>query len=282
MKKGKIILRVFPRKTTMTPDDDRVIINRGPLLFDETPDEVHISVLFTWDLPRAKQLKKLWERVCLNVSIGGPATGQRGEGFVSGMYMKNGYTITSRGCVNRCWFCDVWKREGNTIRELPITPGWNVLDDNLLRTSKSHLEKVFQMLAGQKRRPVFSGGLEAAALTDWHIDYLVKAKPEQMFFAYDTPDDWEPLRDAGTRLKESGFGRHEMRAYCLIGYDGDTFDKATTRLEQCLHAGFVPMAMLYRSTSDPSRDLNGLAWKALQREWARPAIIYSKMKQEKK
>ena len=48
------------------------------------------------------------------------------------MYMKPGYVITSRGCPNRCWFCAVPKREGYQLRELPVTDGWIVADDNLL------------------------------------------------------------------------------------------------------------------------------------------------------
>lgn len=112
-------------------------------MFDEA-DEVHISVTFTWDMPRAEQLSKSWEAVA-SVKIGGPVTGQKSENFTPGMYLKNGYVITSRGCPNKCWFCSVWKREG-TVRELPIMQGWNVLDDNLLACSDSHIKKVMQML----------------------------------------------------------------------------------------------------------------------------------------
>ena len=63
-------------------------------------------------------------------AIFGPATGMCGEAFTPGLYLKHGYTITSRGCHNHCWFCSVPKREG-TLRELPITDGWNILDDNV-------------------------------------------------------------------------------------------------------------------------------------------------------
>jgi hypothetical protein len=78
--------------------------------------------------------------------------------------LKKGYVITSRGCPNRCWFCSVWRREGEVIRELPVTDGWNVLDDNLLVCSENHIRAVFAMLARQRRMPLFTGGLEAAWL----------------------------------------------------------------------------------------------------------------------
>jgi hypothetical protein len=44
----------------------------------------------------------------------------------------------------------VWKREGNIVKELPITEGYNILDDNLLRCSEKHVKKVFEMLKKQK------------------------------------------------------------------------------------------------------------------------------------
>lgn len=152
------IIRVFPRKTRATPDDGLAAVGRGPELFDEA-DEVHVSVAFTWDLPLAERLAREWRYVA-PVSVGGPATGQRGEAFVAGRYLRRGYTITSRGCRNRCWFCSVWRRDGD-IRELPIVDGWNVLDDNLLQCSDDHVRSVFAMLARQGRRPQFTGGLEA-------------------------------------------------------------------------------------------------------------------------
>lgn len=192
------------------------------------------------------------------------------------MYLKHGYVITSRGCPNRCWFCQVWKREGAEIRELPITDGWNVLDDNLLACSDSHIKGVFAMLRKQEgRRIEFTGGLEAAKLKQWHVAALRELKPKQIFFAYDTPDDLEPLRQAGQMLLDSGFTRasHVLRAYVLCGYRGDTFEKAEVRMMETMDAGFMPMAMLYRDKTG-GRDLQ---WMRFQKGWARPAIISGRL-----
>jgi hypothetical protein len=209
------------------------------------------------------------------VKIGGPATNQRGENFVPGMYLKEGCIITSRGCPNRCWFCSVWRREGNTIRELPITEGWNILDDNILRCSENHVRNVFEMLKKQKHRITFSGGLEAAALKDWHIELFEQIKIDQLFFAYDTPDDLEPLIAAGKKFSETKIKHYQLRTYCLIGFPGDTLEKAELRLKQCIEVGFIPAAMLYDKEKQ-SRD-----WKLLQMEFIRPIIIKSKFNTEK-
>jgi hypothetical protein len=267
------IIRVFPRRTNATPTDELAYIG-GPTLFSEA-DAVHISVTFSWDLPEAERLEREWRRIA-PVSIGGPATGQRGEEFTPGLYLKKGYVITSRGCQNRCWFCSVWRREGEAIRELPITDGWNVLDDNLLACSENHIRAVFAMLGRQGRRPFFTGWLEAAQLKPWHIEELAKLKPAEMFFAYDGPEDREPLYEAGKLLKAAGFKMcHPLRAYVLIGYPGDTFEQAEERLYDCMKAGFMPMAMLYRNETG-ERDP---AWIRFTWPWMRPAVMSVKCKE---
>ena len=65
---NRIIARVFPRKTTMTPDDDMVFFGPPPLLILPEIDEVHISVAFTYDKEKAEYLADAWEVVGVPVS----------------------------------------------------------------------------------------------------------------------------------------------------------------------------------------------------------------------
>jgi hypothetical protein len=265
------ILRVFPRKTTATPEDEYVAIGRPGLFVPEDITEIHISVVFTWDLPEAEILAKEWSRYG-PVKIGGPATGMRGEEFVPGRYMKQGYVITSRGCPNHCWFCSVPKREG-ALRELPIQDGWIIQDDNLLACSEEHIRAVFDMLKRQKHRPEFTGGIEARLLRPWHIDLFCEVRPKQIFFAYDTPDDLPPLEEAARLFREAEYGnRHILRCYTLIGWPQDTFEAAAERLETVKRLGFCPYAMLYRDQKGETK----ADWRKFQRSWARPGAIYAK------
>ena len=222
-------------------------------------------------MQEAEILAEQWARYG-DVKIGGPATGMRGENFTPGLYLKHGYTITSRGCPNHCWFCSVPKREG-ALRELPITDGWILLDDNIFACSEKHIRAVFDMLKRQKHRPEFKGGIEAKLLKAWHIDLFKQVKPKQIFFAYDTPDDLPPLEHAAQLFKQAEYGnRNILRCYVLIGYPGDSFDFATKRLETVKNLGFCPMAMLYRDfKGETTHD-----WRKFQRSWARPGAIYAK------
>jgi hypothetical protein len=259
------LIRVFPRRTSATPDDGRTGF---PFLWDEA-DEVHISVTFREDIPFAERLLAAWASVA-PARIGGPALDDPGGEFTPGLYLKRGYTITSRGCPNHCWFCLVPRREG-PVRELAIHDGWNILDSNLLACSESHVRSVFAMLKRQDQPANFTGGLDASLLADWHIDELMHLKTKQLFFAYDTPNDYEPLIRAGRLLTGAGFTResHKLRCFVLIGYHRDTFDAAEKRLRDTWDAGFFPMAMLYR---DGKRPVDS-AWIRFQRQWANPYIL---------
>lgn len=268
---GMSILRVFPRRTTATPTDSLAFIGNPPMFWPDA-DEVRVSVAFTWDRAEGERLADAWTATGLSVALSGPAFGVPGENFVPGRYLKPGYTITSRGCPNHCWFCAVPKREGG-LRELAIADGWNVVDDNLLACSEAHVRAVFAMLKRQTRRAEFTGGLEAKALRPWHVDLLADLKPGRMYFAYDTPDDLEPLRQAGSMLREAGLRResHRVCAYVLIGYPGDTLATAEVRISEAWAAGFFPFAMLHRDQRGEVRwDQD---WARFQRFWTRPQIV---------
>ena len=266
----KTIARVFPRITAATPTDE-LAFSDVPGMFPIDVDEVHISCTFTYDKPRAEQLAEAWEGIA-PVKIGGPAYDDSGSDFTPGMYVKEGYTITSRGCPNNCWFCSVPKREGD-IRELPIRDGWNVLDSNLLACSEQHIRRVFDMLENYNNVE-FTGGFEAARLEWWHVELLWNLRPKQMFFAYDEPIDLEPLQHAGNMLRDADFTRSHLRCYVLIGYPKDTIEAAEKRLIESWEAGFLPMAMLWRN----EKGLIDESWATFQRTWARPAIIRSEAK----
>lgn len=271
------IARVFPRKTNATPVDELSFVGLPPLLAMPEVDEVHISVTFTFDKSEAVRFAYQWEALRIPVKVDGPAYDNFPGEFTPGMYVKPGYVITSRGCNGHCWFCKVPCREG-PIRELEIKSGSNVLDNNLLQCSESHIKAVFEMLKAQKERPIFTGGLEAKLLKSWHAEALKEIKTKRMYFAYDTPDDYEPLVEAGEILYKAGFiptqHHNDVFAYVLIGYKNDTFDKAEKRLLDTLKAGFMPYAMLWMDDEGKVNE----DWKPFQRLWIRPAIIASRNK----
>ena len=273
------IARVFPRKTAASPTDTLAFFGAPTIeniadCIKAEVEAVHISTTFTWDIPRAEDLYYAWQILGVPVEVGGPAFDDRMGDFTPGMYLRDGYIFTSRGCTKECWFCSVPRCAHGVIRELPIVDGWNILDDNILGTSEQHFRAVCEMLKRQEHPAIFTGGLEPSLLQQWQADLLQEVKPKRIYTAYDTKDDLEPLIEMGRKLRIAGFRpkSHAMRCYVLVGYAGDSFEDAELRLTQTMQAGFVPYAMLFRDEEGKT----DAAWRRFQREWCRPIITGKK------
>lgn len=257
----------------MTPTDQDAFVGMPPLWVG-IYDEVHVSVTFTWDIRKAEILADEWQKQTkAKVQLGGPALAGRSGDFNPGMYLREGVTITSRGCPNHCWFCLVPHREGN-IRELPICPGHIIQDDNLLACSSQHIDAVFTMLRTQHRIE-FAGGLESLRLTPEIAERLAGLRIKHIWLSYDEPDDEQPLRYAVANLQPF-FSRRQIRCYVLIGYPGDTLTLAERRLEKAWDMGTLPFAMRYRKAVRNFVDsfvYTERQWNLLTRKWSRPAAI---------
>ena len=265
------MIRVFPNRTNWTPTDALAFIGDPPL-FRPAQMPVRISVTFSWDLLEGQRLLKAWADYYDDVKIGGPALGDPGGEFEPGRFLKEGVTMTSRGCPKTCKFCFVPEREG-AVRELPIKGGWIVQDNNLLACSRKHIEAVFEMLKIQPEPAEFAGGLDTIYLQDWHRDLLDSIKIKQMFFACDTPAGIKPLERAAGIL--DGISQNKRRCYTLIGFNGEKLADAEKRLERVYKLGFLPFAQLYQEEKkiEYSKD-----WKALARTFSRPAGTRAHMK----
>lgn len=261
------IIRVFPRRTSHTPNDDLVFIGEPPLERPEA-DEVHISCTFTWDKPAAERLKLAWGQYYLVVKLGGPAYDDPGNGFVPGMYLREGITTTHRGCNNKCPWCDAWRREG-PWRALEIYPGYIIQDNNLFQGPRSHIDSVIDMLQTQ-RHIQLTGGVDARCINQYHADRIRGLRIEQLFLACDTEEAIKPLRKA---LKLLQMPRHKARCYVLLKYNPDeTILGALARLIQVWEAGAKPSAQLYQP-KDRFIDYPP-EWKRFQRKWERPAATW--------
>lgn len=257
-------IRVFPRRTKWTPVDDMAFVGDPPL-FRPDAEAVHVSVTFTWDIPEALRLQKAWEQYYPNVEVGGPAFGDPGGDFTPGRYIKEGVVFTSRGCPRACGWCFVPVRE-KAVRELPITDGWIVQDNNLFACSRSHIEAVFRMLSRQRKAAIFSGGIDTILLQPWHVDLFKSIRVREIWVACDTESRMRWLKRAAELLSEIPV--RKRRCYVMVGYNEESLTTAEKRLEEVYSLGFLPFAQLYRGIEPVqwSKD-----WKALARKWSRPA-----------
>ena len=235
-------LRVFPSRTSYTPTDPKAFVGDPGLWRPEGIERILVSCTFTWEMAEARRLSKSWRDQYPNadVQIGGPAFDDPGGPFVPGRFVGDGVTISSRGCPERCPWCLARQREGD-LRLLPIAAGWIVNDNNVTAWPREHWDQLCRMLGMMRKGAVFAGGLQAARLKDWHVEALNGMRIDQVFFAADTEGALPALRRAGAMLK---LPLKKKRCYVMLGFNGETIDKAKRRLENVWDAGFIPCPQL--------------------------------------
>lgn len=286
------IIRVFPTQTTHTPIDEYTYFNLPPMPGIDLPehDEVHICTVFTWDIEQAELLQLNWQgRTDKPVRLGGPAFDDPCTGeFVPGRYLRWGVTFVSHGCNNQCDHCSAWRREGR-LRELEIIcPGDTLQDNNFLQCSRYQRRRGYDMLRTQKQ-VTFSGGVEAALLTDWDVDEMRSLDLKEIFLACDTKGALKPLERAIKMLHVGGIdllrkdcksgkkgepARCKIRCYVLIG---DDMKENEARLQRVLELGAMPFAQLYQPPTK-NKIQYSQEWEDFVRLWSRPAATRTQVK----
>lgn len=269
------IIRVFPYKTSYTPDDERVFIGLPPFkeLIPEH-DEVHVSCTFSWDRKKCEELAYQWEIATDKpVKLGGVAFGSPVEDFIQGMYIKKNIIFTTRGCNNNCPWCIVPRLEGK-LKELPICEGNIIQDNNFLQASRSHKDKVFDMLRKQKAI-CFKGGLEADLIDDHFVNGITSLKIKELWLACDTDASIKRFQKGCEKLTKAGFNRNKIKCY-VLSY-GKDMEADEARARAVYEAGAMPFMQLYRDYSDTKTEYS-VEWNKFQRQWSRPAAINAHMK----
>lgn len=258
------IARVFPTRTSYSPTDADAYF-AAPTWFTPMYDEVHVSCVFTWDKKKAEALARDWKKHAKKVLLGGPAYNSPVREFVPGMYVAKGITFATRGCPNKCGFCRVPELEGD-FRELPITAGNIVQDNNILAASDQHWARLMQMLKTQKGI-TFKGGLECRRLTDARIADLRQLRIKELWLACDYRAALPACLDAISRLMKAGYKRDHLHVYTMIGKD---MQEELARMQAIFKAGALTFAQLYQPPADKKK-VYSRDWTRMQNIWQRPA-----------
>jgi hypothetical protein len=215
---------------------------------------LYLSIVFTWDLPRAKEIAENPPKGIKKIVAGGPAVNLlpdylkdvaeiQHETIYPALSFHNPMaTFTTKGCPNKCSFCAVPKTEGN-IRELDTWDARPIIsDNNLLAASKSHFINVVDSV---KRFPFvdFNGGLEASLFEPFHARILSDLKATKLTFAFDNINKGDDLVSAIAIANEHGL--NDIRVYVLIGFEDDPND-AYHRLEKVRAWGAMPFPQRFQ------------------------------------
>ena len=158
------------------------------------------------------------------------------------------------------------KCEGK-LKELPVKEGNIIQDNNFLQCSRTHKEKVFEMLKTQ-RGIEFRGGLEAELIDDHFIENVRGLHLKRLWLACDSEDTVPEFKKAMEKLRKI-FPRDKVSCYCL-SY-GRNMEKDEARALMIYEEGAMPFVQLYQRPSD-TRTKYSKEWNDFQRNWSRPAI----------
>lgn len=210
----------------------------------------YFSVVFSWDVPLAKQMIRQERRKCF---VGGPAVYQMPHEFegiaeicydppVEPLLFHNPHaTFTSRGCLRKCKFCIVPSIEGS-LKELEVfRPAPIVCDNNFLACSDEHIERVVEAI--RHFDLVDFQGLDARLFNEGHAHMLRRLKRTVLRFALDYSGMKSETLRAVKLAQKHGF--KDIRVYVLLGFQ-DTPEDAIQRLELVRSWGCLPTPQRYQ------------------------------------
>lgn len=289
MKRNNVLLVDADSKTANLPlmklsqhhkqKDDTVFLKRGlapelPLDCLE-PDKIYISCIFTKNAERALDLSKQLSSRNFDVEIGGSGVDLEKELPHAIEHAMPDYTLygiqhsigfTSRGCIRKCPWCIVWRKEGKIRDHARICefydPTWHRLllyDNNFLAAPS--WRKTLQDIHDNKIKVCFNQGLDIRLIDNEIAELLSKLryyddqfKRRRLYLSYDL-SDLEPVVSKGIELlKKHGIRPRHQMWYVLTGYgeadEAELLTDALWRLNLLIDKKVLPFVMLYNNRND--------------------------------
>lgn len=181
---------------------------------------------------------------------------------------KEAYGFLTRGCVNKCSFCIVPRKEGVIRKHSDITEFLDgrksaILMDNNVIASAWGLQQI-EKIAFMKIKVDFNQGIDCRLIAKDKSIAKLLARVQWIRYvrmAYDSSAITEEVETAIAYLKEAGIPSYRMFFYMLVK-DGEIAD-AERRALMLDYLGCVPFAMAYRDLD------NNLPPTAEQKRFAR-------------
>lgn len=160
--------------------------------------------------------------------------------------------FTTRGCIRRCPFCIVPKKEGPIRAVADVCDFWTgqknlMLMDNNLTAHPGHYRRVLGHLIKHGIRTSFSQGLDIRLMDDEKAALLAQVKlwkDKRIHFAFDSMQDEAAVRRGIECLIRAGIIPRNLSFYVLIGFDS-TPEEDLYRVELLRSLGITPFAMPY-------------------------------------
>lgn len=230
------------------------------------PDKVYVSCIFSQNGPSARGITKMYR----NVEVGGSGISLKSKlpdeiDHICpdyDLYPNMDYSMgfTSRGCVRRCGFCIVHKKEKWNPNHADLDEFLRhdklvLLDNNL--TASPRFKEILTTLTDRGIRTNFNQGLDIRLITEEKAGLLadVKArdidfKGSMLYFAWDSLDYEQDVKRGIDLLLNAGIRGSQLSFYILMAFD-TTLEQDEYRALKLHNWGVVPYAQLYNNGGSP-------------------------------
>lgn len=163
--------------------------------------------------------------------------------------------FTTRGCIRKCPFCVVPKKEGAIRPVGDIYDFWRGQDrlmllDNNLTALPDQFERICKQLIKERVRVDFSQGLDIRLITAEMAQLLSQIRLwKRIHFAFDNIALEKQVRAGIKILTENGVSAHKLMFYVLIGFDSIP-DEDLYRVEVLRGLGVDPFVMPYNKSDE--------------------------------
>lgn len=190
------------------------------------------------------------------------------------LYPKCDYSLVflSRGCIRKCKFCLVNRKEGyiHSVKPVKLNPKGkyiDVLDNNFFASPdwKQHLEWL-----KEQKQPINFRGVDLRIMTEEQMEALNTVKIHtSIFIAWDNPkDNIEPL--LATLVQH--IKPYKLRCYVLVGFNS-TIEEDLHRIYTLWKYKILPYVMPYKDFDNPQESTP--YQKDLTR-WANNVFVFKK------
>lgn len=213
-------------------------------------DTTFLSVAFTWRLPEARSRAVWYRALGHKVICGGPAVFEHPKYLHDVAEFRRDYpdairhhnpaaTFATRGCNERCSFCNVWRIEGQFSYhpEFEVRP---ILCDNNLSAIDPRYQDFIVARYQSAGVPLLdaNSGFEPKSFDRGVFDRWRQINRGPWRFGFDESGERETVRRVMHMLRTSGVSPRKVRPYVLIGNEPP--DSCLGRIRDVIEWGGEP------------------------------------------
>jgi hypothetical protein len=203
-------------------------------------DKAYISCIFTKNREKAESIASMMKALGATVEVGGSGVSlekQLPEDVEHQMPLYELYGLqysmgfTTRGCVRRCPWCLVWRKEGDIKPWSPLKEFLHprhdkvmLLDNNLLAYN-GHME-ILEEIVRRRLQVCFTQGLDIRLIDDRNAKWLrlthyrdTEFKQPRLYFSWDTLEIEDEVARGIATLKRHGIPPGHLLFYMLCAYN---------------------------------------------------------------